>query len=465
MAFKNTFENGTNGANLTIANSGGANGDAFNMLVIDNVSAPGGASSVQYATTAAYQGAMGLLITLSASTTYMRWEEPTSGPRGGLRRPYKHVAHPSTSATLASIRCEGGGPLSDPVDSSMGDLIVDSAGRLCLSHASSGIDTASRYQLVVGTTYWIEFFVEKGTTTTNGKTWLRVLAADGTTVLNDYTSTTSNTRSSNVLRYRFAGATTATGWTSDTLDSLQAGLLPSGFLGPLPNQPPVVSISPVKQAVAAGAAVSATATASDPDGTIATYAWSVDYCSTTAPTLSNASTSTVNFTAPAAGHLVVLKCLVTDSDGASTSVTTEIRVPTSAATLAVLPDDSGKGHTVKTPWAVFGAAANAAAALSDGSGATGVESADVTSTPTVSRHRLAPSTTRSNAKITLAGVAKTDSGAITAKAMLYEGTTLRQTWTLTPTTTPTSVDLALSGATVAAIIDWSDLWVALSAEV
>lgn len=241
---QNTFEGGTNGTNLSVANSGGINGTAVDSVVINGASANGGGSGIQYSSAAALQGALGLLFTLAASTTYIRFPNSTTGARGGLRRAYKHVANPTASAVIASIRCEGGGPLSDTAEASMVDLLIDTSGRVCLQHPSpTGIDTASRYTLTAGTQYWFEVFVEKGTTTSNGKAWLRVLAADGTTVLWDYTNAAVNTRSSNVYQFRVGGATTASGWATDSTDSVQFGNLVSGFFGPLTELPKVDTVS------------------------------------------------------------------------------------------------------------------------------------------------------------------------------------------------------------------------------
>ena len=462
--FKNTFEGGTNGANLTVAGSGGASGDAFDTIVVNNAAKNGGGPAVQYLTAAAIQGALGLRITTQAATSYVRWSDPTPGARGVARLPFYFNGNPSAQLDLATIRSEGGGPLGDSAGAAMISLVCASTGRIAIAPAGS-TDAASQFLLPSVGLYWIEFAGTKGTTTTDGKGELRVYAADGTTLLHNYTNSACNCRSSNAWQYRWGGVTTATGYTYVDLDSIQAGALTgTSFHGPLANTPPTISSISAAQNVAAAASVSCSVTASDPDGTIASYAWTVDYCSTTSPTLSGASTATCTFTAPAAGNLVVLKCTVTDNGGATTSSTSEVRVPSSSTPLTILPDDAGKGHTTLTPWGTFGGAATAAAALRDGSGTTGIESADVGAVAQTTRHRLAPSTSRANAKITLEGLAKTDSSALTAEARLYQGGTLRQTWGLSPTTTPTDVDLDLSSGAVSAITDWADLWLYISAE-
>lgn len=90
-----------------------------------------------------------------------------------------------------------------------------------------------------------------------------------------------------------------------------------GWRGRLGNQAPTVGAGS-DQSVAAGAAVTMTASASDADGSISTYAWA-KLSGTASPTLSGASTSSCTFTAPSAGSIdtLVYRCTVTDNLGAT----------------------------------------------------------------------------------------------------------------------------------------------------
>ena len=54
--------------------------------------------------------------------------------------------------------------------------------------------------------------------------------------------------------------------------------------------------------------------------------------------------------------------------------------------------------------------------------------------------------------------------AVTASVALFQGAVQRQIWALTPTTTPTAVELSLDSGTLSAITDWGDLWLQFSAE-
>ena len=91
------------------------------------------------------------------------------------------------------------------------------------------------------------------------------------------------------------------------------------------NRPPVADAG-LDQSVAAGAAVTLNGGGSDPDGSVAGYAWT----QTGGPTvsLSGASSATATFTAPAATTLTTLtfQLTVTDDDGATDSDTTRVAV-------------------------------------------------------------------------------------------------------------------------------------------
>jgi subtilisin family serine protease len=90
-----------------------------------------------------------------------------------------------------------------------------------------------------------------------------------------------------------------------------------------------------------GASVTIDGTAShDPDGTIASYAWTVTACLTiTGPcdlTLSGADTATPQFQAPASPGIIALQLMVTDNVGAATTDTVQISVFFQAPTAAIV---------------------------------------------------------------------------------------------------------------------------------
>ena len=218
------------------------------------------------------------------------------------------------------------------------------------------------------------------------------------------------------------------------------------------NTPPSVTLS-ANQNVAAGAAVTASASATD-DGSIASYAWSVvSAASTTTPTLTNANTATVSLTAPAVGHLVTLQCVVTDNLGASTTATTEIRVPSTSAMSPIAGAGSGDSG-----WTIYGGAATQGDALKDGSSTTGVESPDMTSTPSKRRWRLGPMNPRSALKVTLSDTLLTAASTHTSKVRVFSGSTqITERSLATVSTTPSAPTIDLTAGEVAAITDWGNV--------
>jgi len=98
---------------------------------------------------------------------------------------------------------------------------------------------------------------------------------------------------------------------------------------PAVNQPPTANAG-ADQLVLTGAAVTLNGSGTDPDGSIATLAWT--QTSGTAVTLTGAGTGTPTFTAPAAAATLVFSLAVTDNAGATRTDTVTVEV--NAAPLA-----------------------------------------------------------------------------------------------------------------------------------
>lgn len=218
------------------------------------------------------------------------------------------------------------------------------------------------------------------------------------------------------------------------------------------NAAPTVTVGPT-QNVAAGATVNLTSTATDADGTIASRQWTFDYPTSGAPALTGANTANASFTAGPAGSLYVLRHTAVDNAGATTSATTEVRVPVTGSTDArPLP---ANGAAVGA-WSRTGTATSDGAALADESDGTYLESPSLSATETSLRVRLQPSAARATGKVQQR--LSSDVGTLTAIVRLYEGATLRQTWTQAVSTTIADYEFTLSGATIAAITDWGNLY-------
>ena len=101
---------------------------------------------------------------------------------------------------------------------------------------------------------------------------------------------------------------------------------------PAANTAPTVSV-PADLTVIAKQPVSLSATASDSDGTITGYSWSI-LSADTSPTLQNASTQTVSFT-PTVASTVTLRCTVFDNNSGTAS---------DDITVTVLPENDIKAR-------------------------------------------------------------------------------------------------------------------------
>ena len=120
------------------------------------------------------------------------------------------------------------------------------------------------------------------------------------------------------------------------------------------NQPPTVAIVTAPATVAGGAEVVLVATASDRDGSIASYAWTA---SPNVGTFANATSQNTTWTAPAetpAAQPVALTLTVTDDDGATATAMVTITVraapvvttPTASITTAAQTVDAGTAVTL-----------------------------------------------------------------------------------------------------------------------
>src|SRR5690348_3981400 len=120
MAIRNNnFDSGTNGGVICVANSGtGSNGDALDILLLNNASTPAGnVAMAAYATAAACQGALGVGLILQAATSYRRCNPTeTDFSRYNARRAC--YVQPTPTAAIPLITISHGTLLTFPLDTS-----------------------------------------------------------------------------------------------------------------------------------------------------------------------------------------------------------------------------------------------------------------------------------------------------------------------------------------------------------
>jgi hypothetical protein len=290
---------------------------------------------------------------------------------------------------------------------------------------------------------------------------------DSTTpVETPFSSAVMNVGTTDIASVRFGRSSSIAQAWSCYLDDIALQTGATGLIGPTSNAAPTATITS-NQTVAASASVSATVIAADSDGTIASYAWTgTRYTTTGAPasiSLTNPTTATCSYTASAltSGVLDVLSCLITDNGGATVTKTTEVRVPTTGAAKPLSGYDSATAS-----WTLIGGGASIGASLNDGSSTTRVESPDITSTFTEQMVRLAPMSTRTSYRQTIADAVLTTSATNANKVRIYTGATQvteRATTTLKKTSDDTTSDvttsdlslyLDLTSPEVTAVTDW-----------
>lgn len=325
--FHNSFEGGTNAAQITPANSGGLSGNAFDYVFYNNTSYPGGNANIIYSTAAALAGSMGARIALGTSATYLAWFDLVGGGNRAVARfPIKFAANPTASAALVELRS---------ASSSMAGAKIRTTGKVQAYNRVGTALTGSDYQLSTGTLYWGELAATKGTGTTDGRIEMKIYAADGTTQLFSWDSGAAVDAGTAIAEsVRFPANTSASGWKTQDLDELQFDSnLSSGFLGPWVggNELPAVDLVTNKSTLFPGETATLTLTASDIDGTIVSTVWA-----TTIGTLVVVDSTHQTLTAPASllDQTATVSVTCTDDDGGERTDTVDIILKASAWRLA-----------------------------------------------------------------------------------------------------------------------------------
>lgn len=314
----------------------------------------------------------------------------------------------------------------------------------------------------------------KGTTTSNGRSFYRVTNRSNanwvSTGVNEFfydTGYTTQTSVDDMSGFRVGETTPAVvhdtvNWKIvqfDDLASVNTSLDPtvakSHFLaeytGPT-NTPPVANAGSDKT-IAIGTSGTLNGIDSDTDGTVTGRAWTLVSSlpsTATAPTLSGANTATLTVT-PAAGSggVHTYRYTATDNAGSSASDTAVVFVPTTPVKAIAIVST--------TEWVTVGGG-TILANVTDGSDTTGVKSPAGAVVAKSIRFKLAPVSALTSIEFPVRRkLSFTGSGTCTVK--LYEGSNVRFTWTLSPTTTIGTDTLThLNGTgSISSITNWNEL--------
>jgi hypothetical protein len=436
---RETFEGGTNGAAVTTSNT------IFDAIVagftFDN----------------SWKAHGNLSVKLDATTGTGRYLRKNISGTAISLSVHINLAGASAADERLVVLTDSGG-------TTIAYLVANGSGKLRIGCTGNSAVWTANNAYATNTNIRVDLYVVAGSTTSNGIMKVGVFNGDSSSPISgESISTYTNLNiggggaTFGQLRVgKCSGTLAANAWFDDVRWDLAAGDL----LGPVANTPPTVSLTG-NQNLAAAVTATVAVTAADTDGTIASYAAAVDTANSTHnPTLTGATTSSVSFTTPSAPALVTIAETVTDNGGATASATTEVRVPVSGSTdtkpINVTPITTGS-------WSNVGGAANAAAALGDASDATYLQSDPLTTTPQLYRTRTGPSTARGTVTVTVR--MWVDVGTANAAVKVYEGTTLRASFTQGIDATPTDYPFPLSDPQVASVSDWGAVWVQVEGSV
>jgi len=172
--FQNTLDAGTQGAQVTAANSS-ASGSAFGQVF--------GAGILTYDSSAAIQGSKGALAESASSVAAMNAIFPAAVAAAGFSLEFSLPSLPGSDFHIAR--------LTDGSDARLVSIHVSNTNRLRLSDATgtaSGIWTATD-ALVAGTKYRVEVWAKAGSTSTTAEIRVAYFLAGSTTPIQSFTTT------------------------------------------------------------------------------------------------------------------------------------------------------------------------------------------------------------------------------------------------------------------------------------
>lgn len=444
MTITNNAEGGSNGTAVTTGNSGGSSGTAFLTV------AAGAGGTIVFNNTTKMHGALAYAFTPGAGTAcYCVFNDAGTGTVNFSFRGYMYITgNPSSETQWLTVQTSAGGAIVTINLTTTGKLKVVNAAAATLGTFTNSIPLNT----------WTRISIFGTSNATTGAVTVKMYPGDSGTVTETQAFTNVNTGASVACNRIVVGKLTATGnLAAYYVDDLALDVSSATEIGATVLFPPTVTNLAGNQNVTAASTANLSYSASDSDGTVASLATTFDFPTSGTPAITGGTTATPSFTAGSAPNLYVVRQTATDNDALTGFATAEVRVPTSADWKPL----SGYTPVTTGTWNNIGGAANIGAAVADASDATYAESAALSGSSQEIRWRLEPATTRSAASITFR-VAQDTAGTTTVTGRLYEGNTLRQSWTLTTTTSPADQVCALSGGTIAAITDWGNLWAAVA---
>jgi hypothetical protein len=433
------FDAGPEGGNVTQANSGAVPLTATN-------------GTVTYAAAAAAHGAFGAVASANNTTAVVRASSDADNNVQAMSVVISLDTLPGTgSLTFITAR-------TNPAAIALRVQWLASGAVQIGDQPNNFTTIAAPGVLSLGTKYRFELLVSGGSTTA-GSFSVRVFNSSNAQVAYTGVVTGRNLTANPITAFDFGNQGGISTQMSLTIDDVQieAGRTTEiGAYVPGVNAPPVVSAAASPSTTTPGTQVSLSGTATDSDGSIASVAWvftSVP-AGVTSPTITGASSTSASFTPTAAG-VYTLRLTATDNSGAASS--SSVTVYVGGTTVSVISVTSNNGG-----WTVNPNTSSTSAVLSDTDATTYIESPASPTSAATERLRLGPlQASITTFALTLGGATVTGSGNLNFTVTLYEGSTVRKTWSgLSPS--GADIVLTLTSAEMATVTNWNTLDVELS---
>lgn len=301
---QNTFDGGTSGVTISEVNSGGASGTPFTLVEIL------AGATCTYQSAAAKHGVRGATITGNGAHVFLQ-HDIEANAKLSTRFYVRFPSAPTANCQLYTPRS---------TVNYIGGINITTALKFQVTNVA-GTPLFTSAALTANTYYRVEISHQVATSTT-GAIQFKYFVGDSTTAVETFTSTTADLGTANIINYRLGKINNA-GSTPMDLDSITFNIGSTTLLGPHVdlNIPPLANAGAGGTDIEPGTTVTLNGSgSSDPDGSIASYAWA----QTTGPTVTLSGTgSNRTFTAPytIAGTVLGFRLTVTDNMGATATAT------------------------------------------------------------------------------------------------------------------------------------------------
>lgn len=234
------FDHGTDGANISVANSaGGEDATSLTHILINNASVPGGNSNVIYSAEAAVDGPLGCRMFLAAAATYVRVDHTPTGTRWGQRASFDVPAGALTGTVdIMSVRHSAGFIASARLSTDKKPVIAVGSGPFEIAGSKPAAALApGRYFFAYA------FTLESAASAADATVEIQIIRASDNVVMHTWTSSAQSTGTAVPAQWRFGGSSTSTGLASVDIDSCEFGALPAGQFGRISalSSPPAIS--------------------------------------------------------------------------------------------------------------------------------------------------------------------------------------------------------------------------------